>query len=254
MKRIIIFLFLILFRATFISGQEETTAFKRNPGINFGIGPGLYISSFQDRNKSTSEPYQTIKVSSEGQTTYSMNGIMFFEFPLSSHFSIQLEISFASCNHEMNYVYSITGNQQLHDTGDYILSYFNTQLSLLFSFNRGNRFRYFFGPFLNIPFNETCTGKESKTQIVPYVPPFPFIKTVSNYNELIGCDLKTCLGIAAGVGLNFNAWKIPLFLELKGGITLTETGIPPDYFQRKELFISINLNYLLRLKKISLGI
>jgi len=246
MKRIFIVLILSIFWVTSISGQEETGTYKRDPGIYFGIGPGLYISSFLDREGSYfGPPSYSRKVSSEGQTSFTLNATIFFKFDLSSHFSIQPEIGFNPCSHEMDYVNSSIGNWFIHDTGDYKISYFNTQFSLLFSFNRGSRFRFFLGPFLNIPFGETCKGKETKNTNVYQL----HITRVVNYDEMINCDLKPCLGISAGAGLNFNAWRMPLFLELKSGITLTETGIPPEIYQspRHELFISVNLTYLLRL-------
>jgi hypothetical protein len=249
MKRIIIILFLLVSGATFISGQEETSTYKRDPGIYFGIGPGMYISSFVDRDESGTEPpYESVKVLSEGQTAVTLNGIIFFEFHLPSHISIQPEIGINSCRHDMNYYYERGPNYPQRDTGNYELSYYNTQFTFLINFDLYDWLSFSLGPFLNIPFSEKCEGQVISTDLRWYGIPGRS-KTDTIYNEMIHCDLKPCLGIAASVGLNLNAWKIPLLLELKAGITLTETGIPPETSlpARRELFVSINLNYLLRL-------
>ena len=145
----------------------------------------------------------------------------------------------------MYYTYERGPNYPQKDTGDYKLSFYYTQFALLFVLNRGNEFRFFGGPFLYIPLSEKCSGEEKQTYYR-----LGQSRTVTNNDEMIGGDLKTCLGISAGVGLVFTSYRIPLLLELKAGITLTETGIPPGWVPaRKDLFISLNLNYMLRLIK-----
>ena len=92
MNRFLTIIFLGIFGTSYILSQGGKNPETKKSGINFGIGPGLYITPFLDRNESGTEPYESIKVSSEGQTTISCNGIVFSKLPYLTIFQYSLKL------------------------------------------------------------------------------------------------------------------------------------------------------------------